>query len=144
MIILKFKERSGGYVTLQGIQNVRLTLRSKNYETRSVLSGGWKDSLNGAGDRNVTVRVGGLLLAGQSTTDSILLQHSFESSTLDCELLLDGIRRERVIMKCFVELYERYYAAGNLNGFNVTLTSNGLIEYYREVKSSNVSLEAKI
>ncbi len=42
MIVLKFGNESGDYVTLNGIQSVRLTLRNKNSEIRSALSGGGK------------------------------------------------------------------------------------------------------
>ncbi|AAV86588.1 hypothetical protein AM579 [Anaplasma marginale str. St. Maries] len=133
MIVLKFGNESGDYVALNGIQSVRLTLRNKNSEIRSALSGGWKNSLNGAGDKNVAVRVTGI--AEHSAAESVLLEGSFENRALNCTLLLgSNIWRTKVTMTCFVELYEWHYEVGNLGTFNVALISSGLVHYYQNAK----------
>ncbi|ACZ49293.1 hypothetical protein ACIS_00735 [Anaplasma centrale str. Israel] len=135
MIVLRFGNESGNYVTLNGIQNIRLTLRNKNSEIRSILSEGWKRSLNGAGDKNVAVRVTGI--AEHSAAESVLLEHSFENRSLNCTLLLhNNTWRTKVTMKCFVELYEWYYEAGNFGSFNVVLISNGPVHCHQGVKDS--------
>ena len=128
MIVLKFGNESGDYVTLSGIQDIRLTLRNKNSEIRGVLSRGWKNSLNGTGDKNVAVRITGI--AEHSAAENMLLEGSFENRALHCTLLLgNNTWRTKVTMECFVELYEWHYEVGNLGSFNVVLISSGFVHY---------------
>ncbi|MGN7678659.1 MAG: phage tail tube protein [Anaplasma sp.] len=128
MLTFKYRDRSGKYASIQGIRSVKLTLRNRNSEVKSVSSQGWKSSLECAGDKSIVIKIVGIVSGSSAEAD--LLEYSFENRAMDCVLSFEGNRSAKIIAKCFIELYEGFCEAGSLDNFNTTLVSSGPVRYH--------------
>ncbi|KJV68853.1 phage tail tube protein [Candidatus Neoehrlichia procyonis] len=124
-ILFKFKDLEGNFIFLHNIKNIRFTLRNKNDDIKSIYSLGWKNILENSGDKHIVIKINGIL--DYEIADRLLRQYSFNNSMMECELIF--YNKEKVLIKCVIELYERYYEVSRFDDFYITLVSTGKVTY---------------
>lgn len=121
---LKVKDRSGEFITLKSIKNLRLTLRTKAEEENNVFSLGWKQTLSYSGTKYITIKVNGILDC--KVADKLLCKYAFANAVSDYEISFSS-SGEKISLKCLIELYERYYDPNDFDSFTLVLTSVGAV-----------------
>ncbi|QXK91942.1 hypothetical protein HL033_04335 [Neoehrlichia mikurensis] len=124
-VFFKFKDLEGNFILLKNIKSVRLTLRNKGDDIKNIYSIGWKNILENSGDKYIVIKISGIL--DYSFADQLLRQYSFANSIVESELIFYD--KEKILIKCIIELYERYYEVNKFDNFNVTLISTSKVIY---------------
>ena len=135
MATVKFKNRNGKYQTLENAKSIMLTLHNQNVLSNSVNSGSWQNSLAKAGNRHMTIKISGVCDTG---IESIVQDFAFENIPVSCEITFSKSAYEKIEAKFFIELYERYLYAGNVENYTLVLVSSGSVQhkFYRTIHTT--------
>ena len=126
MTVVKLKNKNGIYISLENIKNMRLSLYNKNTQVKGITSGGWQNFLAKAGNKYISIQIRGVCNSG---IESIIPEFAFDNTPVFCEITFSKNSHEKVEAKFFIELYERYFDAGNLENYIVILVSSGSVQY---------------
>lgn len=112
---LKIKDHDNNFVVLNNIRNLRFTLRN----IRDISSFGWRKVLDCAGSRHITIKINRIL--DSVLADELLRNSAMLNSNNDDEISFNA--KEKIRLRCSVELYERYYDPAAFDSFTVVLAS---------------------
>ena len=129
MISFSFKEnKSAKYLTLQDIKSLKFALHNRNSNMKDLFSYGWNNYLPKAGSKHIVFKVNGISCG--SHAERVLKECAFSNASVECALSSSFHNSNEVIhAECFVELYEKFYEAGDLEIFSVVLMSSGIVNY---------------
>ncbi|WP_168464290.1 phage tail tube protein [Wolbachia endosymbiont of Ctenocephalides felis wCfeT] len=120
---LKIKDNNNNFVVLNNIKNLRFTLSNNKEEIKDIPSLGWRKVLDCAGNRHITIKINGIL--DSILADELLRNSAMINSVNDYEI--DFNIREKVKLRCSIELYERYYDTSAFDSFTVVLASSEIV-----------------
>lgn len=127
MILVKLRGKDGDTTRLKSVKSIKLSLRNEIIVANGPCSKGWGVLLKGSGDKNIEVKIQGILC--DSKANKVLSDAALHNTPIFCEIALLKAVREIMNAEFFVELYEKDFEAGKLEFFSVTLVSNGKVEH---------------
>lgn len=123
---LKIKDNDNNFVILNNIRNLRFTLRNNREEVKDISSFGWRKVLDCAGSRHITIKINGIL--DSVLADELLRNSAILNSNNDYEINFNT--KEKIRLRCSVELYERYYDPAAFDSFTVILASAEVVNAF--------------
>ncbi len=123
---LKIKDHDNNFIVLNNIRNLRFTLRNNREEVKDISSFGWRKVLDSAGSRDITIKINGIL--DSVLADELLRNSAILNSNNDYEISFNT--KEKIRLRCSVELYERYYDPVTFDSFTVVLTSAEVVNAF--------------
>ncbi|WP_264329286.1 phage tail protein [Wolbachia endosymbiont (group A) of Andrena hattorfiana] len=123
---LKIKDHDNNFIVLNNIRNLRFTLRNNREEVKDISSFGWRKVLDCAGSRHITIKINGIL--DSVLADELLRNSAILNSNNDYEINFNT--KEKIRLRCSVELYERYYDPAAFDSFTVILASAEVINAF--------------
>ncbi|BET34801.1 MULTISPECIES: phage tail tube protein [Wolbachia] len=123
---LKIKGHDNNFVVLNNIRNLRFTLRNNKEEMKEISSFGWRKVLDCAGSRKITIKINGIL--NSVLADELLRNSAMLNSNNDYEISFNA--KEKIKLRCSVELYERYYDPATFDSFTVVLASAEVVNTF--------------
>ncbi|MFT4314740.1 MAG: phage tail tube protein [Wolbachia pipientis] len=123
---LKIKGHDNNFVVLNNIRNLRFTLRNNKEEMKDISSFGWRKVLDCAGSRKITIKINGIL--NSVLADELLRNSAMFNSNNDYEISFNA--KEKIKLRCSVELYERYYDPATFDSFTVVLASAEVVNTF--------------
>ncbi|WP_425383618.1 phage tail tube protein [Wolbachia endosymbiont (group A) of Melieria omissa] len=108
------------------MRNLRFTLRNNREEVKDISSFGWRKVLDSAGSRHITIKINGIL--DSVLADELLRNSAILNSNNDYEISFNT--KEKIRLRCSVELYERYYDPVTFDSFTVVLTSAEVVKAF--------------
>ncbi len=109
------------YTTVAGLRTTQMSITGDAVVTTSKDSGGWREMLSGAGQRQVSVSAAGIFLG--SAAENAIRSHALDGTIGDYELSFEDGERMRGKF-----LVQRLDYAGDFNGernYTMTLESSG-------------------
>ncbi|OAL97653.1 phage tail tube protein [Wolbachia endosymbiont of Dactylopius coccus] len=123
---LKIKDHDNNFIVLNNIRNLRFTLRNNREEVKDISSFGWRKVLDSAGSRHITIKINGIL--DSVLADELLRNSAILNSNNDYEISFNT--KEKIRLRCSVELYERYYDPAAFDSFTVVLASAEVVNAF--------------
>ncbi|NEV49022.1 hypothetical protein EUZ93_00595 [Wolbachia pipientis] len=123
---LKIKDHDNNFIVLNNIRNLRFTLRNNREEVKDISSFGWRKVLDCAGSRHITIKINGIL--DSVLADELLRNSAILNSNNDYEINFNT--KEKIRLRCSVELYERYYDPAAFDSFTVILASAEIVNAF--------------
>ncbi|WP_341823151.1 phage tail tube protein [Wolbachia endosymbiont (group A) of Clivina fossor] len=123
---LKIKDHDNNFIVLNNIRNLRFTLRNNREEVKDISSFGWRKVLDCAGSRHITIKINGIL--DSVLADKLLRNSAILNSNNDYEINFNT--KEKIRLRCSVELYERYYDPAAFDSFTVILASAEVVNAF--------------
>ncbi|WP_264688317.1 phage tail protein [Wolbachia endosymbiont (group A) of Sympetrum striolatum] len=123
---LKIKDHDNNFIVLNNIRNLRFTLRNNREEVKDISSFGWRKVLDCAGSRHITIKINGIL--DSVLADELLRNSAILNSNNDYEINFNT--KEKIRLRCLVELYERYYDPAAFDSFTVILASAEVVNAF--------------
>lgn len=123
---LKIKGHDNNFIVLNNIRNLRFTLRNNREEVKDISSFGWRKVLDCAGSRHITIKINGIL--DSVLADELLRNSAISNSNNDYEINFNT--KEKIRLRCSVELYERYYDPAAFDSFTVILASAEVVNAF--------------
>nr|WP_253309380.1 phage tail tube protein [Rickettsia endosymbiont of Ceutorhynchus assimilis] len=123
---LKIKDHDNNFIVLNNIRNLRFTLRNNREEVKDISSFGWRKVLDCAGSRHITIKINGIL--DSVLADELLRNSAILNSNNDYEINFNT--KEKIRLRCSVELYERYYDPAAFDSFTVILASAEVVNAF--------------
>lgn len=123
---LKIKDHDNNFIVLNNIRNLRFTLRNNREEVKDISSFGWRKVLDCAGSRHITIKINGIL--DSVLADELLRNSAISNSNNDYEINFNT--KEKIRLRCSVELYERYYDPAAFDSFTVILASAEVVNAF--------------
>ncbi|MFP3015696.1 MAG: phage tail tube protein [Wolbachia sp.] len=123
---LKIKDHDNNFIVLNNIRNLRFTLRNNREEMKDISSFDWRKVLDCAGSRHITIKINGIL--DSVLADELLRNSAISNSNNDYEINFNT--KEKIRLRCSVELYERYYDPAAFDSFTVILASAEVVNAF--------------
>lgn len=123
---LKIKDHDNNFIVLNNIRNLRFTLRNNREEMKDISSFGWRKVLDCARSRHITIKINGIL--DSVLADELLRNSAISNSNHDYEINFNT--KEKIRLRCSVELYERYYDPAAFDSFTVILASAEVVNAF--------------
>ncbi|MBC6686674.1 hypothetical protein H9I48_05675 [Wolbachia pipientis] len=123
---LKIKDHDNNFIVLNNIRNLRFTLHNNREEMKDISSFGWRKVLDCAGSRHITIKINGIL--DSVLADELLRNSAISNSNNDYEINFNT--KEKIRLRCSVELYERYYDPAAFDSFTVILASAEVVNAF--------------
>ncbi|WP_341821437.1 phage tail tube protein [Wolbachia endosymbiont (group A) of Myopa testacea] len=123
---LKIKDHDNNFIVLNNIRNLRFTLRNNREEVKDISSFGWRKVLDCAGSRHITIKINGIL--DSVLADELLRNSAILNSNNDYEINFNT--KEKIRLRCSIELYERYYDPAAFDSFTVILASAEVVNAF--------------
>ncbi|WP_341812546.1 phage tail tube protein [Wolbachia endosymbiont (group A) of Conops quadrifasciatus] len=123
---LKIKDHDNNFIVLNNIRNLRFTLRNNREGVKDISSFGWRKVLDCAGSRHITIKINGIL--DSVLADELLRNSAILNSNNDYEINFNT--KEKIRLRCSVELYERYYDPAAFDSFTVILASAEVVNAF--------------
>ncbi|WP_353272689.1 hypothetical protein [Wolbachia endosymbiont (group A) of Urophora cardui] len=123
---LKIKDHDNNFIVLNNIRNLRFTLRNNREEVKDISSFSWRKVLDCARSRHITIKINGIL--DSVLADELLRNSAILNSNNDYEINFNT--KEKIRLRCSVELYERYYDPAAFDSFTVILASAEVVNAF--------------
>ncbi len=101
-------------------------MRNNREEVKDISSFGWRKVLDCAGSRHITIKINGIL--DSVLADELLRNSAILNSNNDYEINFNT--KEKIRLRCSVELYERYYDPAAFDSFTVILASAEVVNAF--------------